>query len=111
MNSQKTVQVELVDNKIIRIFRNTGDALASKGVVVQAQYGDAVASVRKAVFERADNSCEKCGVFITWDSMEMHEKVHRGKGGEISIYNSLAICKNCHRTEHKDRSPRFGEYS
>jgi hypothetical protein len=39
----------------------------------------------------------------------MHEKLHRGKGGEISFENSILICHPCHRHEHRDRNPRWSK--
>ena len=38
----------------------------------------------------------------------MHEKQHRGKGGEISLENSEGLCAFCHlEVEHGDRRPQF----
>ena len=73
----------------------------------------AVGMIRSKVFARAgctphiDGCCEWCGASICWEkgrwnSGEMHEVVARGKmvfqgeQGEVSVSNSVAICRNCH---------------
>lgn len=40
----------------------------------------------------------------------MHELVSKGKGGEVSLENSIGLCADCHlNTAHGNRRPRFGE--
>jgi 5-methylcytosine-specific restriction endonuclease McrA len=71
-----------------------------------------VKAIRRAVFERAEYMCEYCGALLTWNTGHMHEKIHRGRGGKISLENSVALCAKCHigpHGEHGARRPRFGE--
>ena len=63
---------------------------------------EAVGSIRRQVFERARNpltglvECENCGRIITWEFGEMHERVPKGNGGEVSLGNCEALCRECH---------------
>lgn len=72
----------------------------------------AVGAIRAQVYERSESEngwheCEACGRIITWESMEMHEKVFKGKGGEVSVENCTALCHQCHTgnqdSAHGDR--------
>jgi hypothetical protein len=52
--------------------------------------------------------CIACSAFVTFEQAHMHEKVHRGKGGEISLENSEILCAYCHlQVEHGDRNPQW----
>lgn len=74
---------------------------------------EAVLSIRLKVFARAGctpdcaGTCESCGRSIIWErghysSGELHEVVPKGKTvfngpeGEVSVTNSVAICRSCH---------------
>lgn len=70
-------------------------------------HGFAVGIIRRQVFQRAGctriqpGCCEECGATIIWEagsynSGEMHEVISKGKGGEVSVDNSKAICRACH---------------
>ena len=114
---------EVRDGKVVRIFKNWKRACQSRVPFIdidQMAYAVAVEQVRDAVFKRSEGHCEKCGERITHVTMQMHERIHRGKfdtegwSGEISIDNSWAICAHCHvgpGGEHWNRRPRFGEKS
>ncbi len=67
----------------------------------------AVGSIRRQIFWRSEGFCEMCGEIVLESSGHMHEKQHRGKGGEISLENSIFICAKCHQDAHKERNPRF----
>lgn len=56
-------------------------------------------AVRAAVFERDEGLCRVCGQPAT----DMHELVYRSQGGQISLSNSLAVCRDCHRGLHSHR--------
>lgn len=73
----------------------------------------AVGIIRSKVFARAgctphvDGGCEWCGASISWEkgrwnSGELHEVIPKGKmvfqgeQGEVSVENSVAICRSCH---------------
>lgn len=103
--SRNRVYVELVNGYPIRIFRGRTFAVLSpayaEGRVGEWPKKDAVAVVRKIVFERSQGECERCGEITTERSGEMHEMVPRGHEGEVSVENSWFICNSCH-TGHKD---------
>ena len=105
----KMVWVETdFSNNIIRIFRSR---LASAGTrwcqIQKRDYADAVQAIRHALFIRSRGFCELCGDIVLEDSGHMHEQKPRGKGGEISLANSVFVCAKTHRLEHADRNPRF----
>jgi 5-methylcytosine-specific restriction endonuclease McrA len=70
-------------------------------------YAEAVKSIRHQLFLRAKGFCELCGDIVLESSGHMHEQKHRGKGGEISLENSVFICPICHGLAHKDRNPHW----
>jgi hypothetical protein len=90
------------EGRPVRIFRNKDWLDFPAGQVVEMTKAEAVGSIREQVFERARNpltgqfECENCGRIITWDSMEMHEVLPRGGGGEQSVENGEALCHSCH---------------
>ncbi len=71
----------------------------------------AVSFIRTRVYERSRSlvgaGCERCGRHITWDTMEMNERIPKGSGGEVSLTNCEALCHNCHQvgpdSAHGDR--------
>jgi HNH endonuclease len=116
--SRTRVFVELVGDKIVRIFRNGRGAVVmsqayDEGRVIEFPRKDAVEAIRRQVFERSNKECEHCGKAITWGTLHMHEKQPKGKSGEVSLDNSIALCYNCHigreDSAHGNRRPRFGE--
>lgn len=108
------VYVELdAGDRPIRIFRDVKVALAFpfSDLVAQRPYREAVGQIRQMLWEKQKGECVRCGELITWKA-HMHEKTHRGEGGEISVNNSELLCADCHigpQGEHSDRQPRFGE--
>ena len=111
--SKQSVYVELNGEQIIRIFRVNHEAYALSvehpekvGYVARKV---AVEEIRKAVFKRATDDdgithCEDCGKRIDFFTGHMHERLAKGKGGEVSIMNSVALCPRCHlEVEHGDR--------
>jgi 5-methylcytosine-specific restriction endonuclease McrA len=105
----KLVWVEVTPANVpIRIFKSRlHSAGYCVGSVTQMDRSHAVATIRHLVFIRSEGFCEGCGAPITESSGHMHEVQHRGKGGEISLANSVFICPACHQLAHKDRNPRF----
>lgn len=103
--------VELDDNdKFVRIYRK----FPPPGVrSTTAERCQAVAEIRLRVFERAGGRCEYCNAFINFRTGHMHEKIPKGRGGEVSLENCVAICARCHilrrDSEHGARRPRFNE--
>src|ERR1700722_19158151 len=96
-------------SNVVRIFKSKKAAYASGEVVWEVTRAWAVASIRHQIFVRSDGDCEQCGSPITESSGHMHERKHRGRGGEISLENSVFICAICHSYNHRARNPRWGE--
>lgn len=72
----------------------------------------AISQIRRQIFARQEGVCVNCPEMLTWGSGHLHEKIHRGQGGEISLENSEMLCYSCHLGKHGahgDRRPRFGE--
>lgn len=101
--------VEFDNDRIIRIFRNRKAAADSISPIAPANvtYAFAVKCIRFELWLRCGGFCELCGELVTQSSGQMHEQKWRGKGGEISLENSVFICAKTHKLEHKDRSPQF----
>lgn len=78
---------------------------------------ETVGHIRRQVFERDKRQCVACGEMLVLDSghrnsMEMHERIPRGRGGVIALWNSESRCHDCHTGRHGahgKRRPRFGE--
>lgn len=99
----KSVRVQLGEDSLpIRIFKDRSWRLLPSHQVQLMDRARAVGIIRVQVFERAFNEeinqfeCERCGRVITPATGEMHEVVPKGSGGEVSLENSEAICRNCH---------------
>ncbi len=56
----------------------------------------AVESVRRQIWERDGHKCTHCGVTVGWFVMELHERIWRGRGGQVSVDNGATLCQNCH---------------
>ena len=108
----KRVWVELSPaGKVIRIFRSKRAAVESETRIEQRPKAEAVEELRWNLFIAVGGVCERCGNWISWNSMHMHERVPRGKGGEQSLSNSQALCGSCHIGKsgvHRDRRLRSG---
>jgi hypothetical protein len=99
-------------DNIIRIFKSQKAAFESRifpNFLVEVLYEAAVFSVRHQLFVRSGGFCEWCGDILTEQSGHMHERKHRGKGGEISLENSAFICAKTHKDEHADRNPHWSK--
>src|SRR5271168_1119332 len=105
----KFVWVEMKDRCVIRIFRSKKAAFSTPDTVIVAGMtrAEAVSSIRNQIFHRSEGFCELCGDIVTLYSGHMHEQKWRGKGGEISLENSVFICEKTHKLEHKERNPHF----
>jgi 5-methylcytosine-specific restriction endonuclease McrA len=90
------------EGRPVRIFRDRQWLNFPAGQVVEMTKAEAVGSIREQVFEYARNpltgqfECTKCGRIITWETGEMHERVPKGSGGEVSLENCEALCNSCH---------------
>jgi len=99
MVRQVCVELDCHRNKAIRIFRGFPKASDAGCHWTQMDRAEAVAAIRKQVFVRAKGMCDYCGGNLGQGG-HMHEKKSRGRGGEISLANCVAICAGCHRSEH-----------
>lgn len=69
-----------------------------------------VKEIRRAVFKRQNRECLWCSKVLTWAQAHLHEIVLRGKGGKISLENSIILCYDCHFNNlgaHGNRRPKF----
>lgn len=96
-----------------RIFKNERLASESGLPYIQMSRKDAVSQIRQQVFVRSKGECEWCSTFLSYETGHLHEMIHRGRGGEISLVNCVFICYSCHfgPAGHGDRNVRFGEYT
>jgi hypothetical protein len=68
------------------------------------------AEIRKIVYDRQEHKCLWCFAPLTWEMAHLHEKTPRGKGGKISLDNSIILCYNCHmfnKGAHGKRHPQW----
>jgi hypothetical protein len=69
--------------------------------------------IRAILFEKQEHKCKWCDKLLSWSQCHMHEQIFRGKGGEISLDNSVILCADCHILNprqtgaHGSRQPRF----
>jgi hypothetical protein len=103
------VELDPTRNWVVRIFKTTKASLKSTGPVELLSYAEAVSSVRHQLWLRSRGQCELCAVPVSEQGGNMHEKRHRGKGGEISLDNSVFICRVCHMHAHANRAPRWSK--
>ena len=110
----KRVWVELsAEGCVIRIFRTRRDAAEAELAfpINHVDRAEAVKDIRRQVFERDGYSCTHCGKAINWDTGHLHERLWRGRGGEMSLDNSTTLCYSCHLNDpvagHGKRQPQF----
>lgn len=102
------------DGRVISLFRNHHQAVLAEATrharIQHVLRTTAVSEIRTQVFDRQLGQCLHCPKRFTLQQMHLHEKQHRGEGGQISLENSIGLCADCHLNgEHGDRKPRFGE--
>lgn len=96
----------------IRIFKSRKAAVGAlhaeaTKLILKMDRAEAVGSIRHQTFVRSGGYCELCGSVVLESSGHMHEQKSRGKGGEISLDNSVFICVACHKRAHSNREPKF----
>lgn len=84
------------------------------GKLVLWTRAEAVEIIRRAVFIRDGWKCTNChDESLTWETAEMHERLHRGQGGNISVANGTTLCHNCHMQDeeagHGKRQPQWSK--
>jgi 5-methylcytosine-specific restriction endonuclease McrA len=68
-----------------------------------------IEKIRLLIYKKQNGLCLWCGKRVTWKQAHMHERLFRGKGGKISLDNSIILCSNCHLNDaHGNRKPKFG---
>ena len=104
----KTVYVEMKNGFPYRIVNNRRGPTDT----IEISKQDAVYAIRRQVFDRANESCERCGTPITWSTGHLHEVKNRGRGGEVSVENCIALCPKCHLGKdgvHADHYPAWSK--
>ena|ERR1700722_13255155 len=95
----RMVWTEIGDSSLpIRIFKNRKQAVMA-GCLLGGAYmlrAIAVESIRRQIWKRDGHTCTHCGAIVSWFTMQMHERIWRGRGGEISLDNGTCLCDNCH---------------
>lgn len=51
---------------------------------------------RKAVFERDNGKCRRCGTKVVVERCHIHHIVMKSKGGSHSLDNLVTLCRDCH---------------
>jgi len=106
------VEIDPVTTYPIRILGRSKDVAALGPDVTRFMLrSSAVGYIREQVIARARRGriiqCEYCGAPVNPEIGEMHEKIPKGKGGEVSLDNCVFICNDCHTgkqdSEHGDR--------
>jgi len=102
-------EIDVGTRYVTRIFKHPGSALFLPPEQVAEFYkGHAVENIRRQVFAASKGECRNCGRPITWVGFHMHEQIPKSQNGEVSIYNSVALCAKCHlQGEHANRAPHF----
>lgn len=77
--------------------------------VVEINYVERDPIISKATKNRANGKCDLCGEnapFVTKDGpyLESHHVITIADGGPDVIYNTVALCPNCHRKVHSLKS-------
>jgi hypothetical protein len=96
------------DGKAVRIIKHLAGGY---GRVECLALSTAVGEIRRKIWERDKRRCTHCGNTVTWQSMEMHERIWRGRGGEVSVENGVTLCAGCHINDpvagHGNRKPQW----
>jgi 5-methylcytosine-specific restriction endonuclease McrA len=102
------------DGRAIEILKNEKHA-AQQPAGTPTGYKDralVTEQIRKQVFVRDGYACTHCGAPVSWYTGQMHERVWRGRGGEISVANSTTLCADCHQKDpvagHGSRAVQWG---
>lgn len=107
MSKMVWVELDAAELKVMRIFKSKSAAGRSGMIVALMSLAVAVSAIRHHIWRRSEGYCEMCATPVLESNGHMHERKHRGQGGEISMENSVFICPPCHRREHADRTPKF----
>ena len=61
--------------------------------------GKALKALHKAVYERDNGLCQKCGAWVK-PGTPAHHKIHKSQGGDDTMENLEMMCMICHDEEH-----------
>jgi hypothetical protein len=101
----------------LEVFKRQSEAIRafttypSMMELVEMDRAEAVGMIRHDLFIKQKARCIACNKIVTEEQAHMHERVHRGQGGNISIDNSEILCSTCHigpDGAHGNRRPQFG---
>lgn len=68
-------------------------------------------TVRRAVLERDNYRCRRCGSAAGADGLQVHHIIPRNMGGTDSIPNLSSLCVPCHLVIHKrNKNPQRREW-
>ena len=90
------------DGRAVRIFKNmkvAAQCLYWPLNVVFVLRATAVSAIRRQIWERDKKKCVHCGALVPYGVFEMHERIWRGRGGEISLDNGVTLCSDCHQND------------
>lgn len=90
------------DGLAVRIFKNRKMAfLLATPISVPAFIlrSVAVGDIRRKIWKRDKQKCVHCGDIVPYGVFEMHERIWRGRGGEVSVENGVTLCSGCHQTD------------
>jgi hypothetical protein len=108
----------VAESEILGVFRTQKQAWTFANgadcecIVKECSWANGVERIRRIVFERDERRCVACTQILTWNTMHCHERVHRGKGGPVSVDNCEARCYHCHlNVAHGNRRVQSGRKS
>jgi hypothetical protein len=111
----RMVWAEIGDTgRAIRIFKNlkcAGVTSIYPNRIACMLRSTAVSDIRRQIWERDKKRCTHCGNVVSWFVMQMHERLWRGRGGEVSVENGTTLCESCHIDDpvagHGERKPKW----
>jgi hypothetical protein len=99
-------------------LRSTGNGQAGKAAPKRkaTRYTGPTAAMRKAVLERDDFTCTRCGLTIHGKPYSLQHRLPRGRGGTNTMANLVTFCGDathpdyCHShvEQHRARATREG---
>ena len=101
----------------LEVFKRQSEAIRALTMypsmmeLVEMDKAEAIGAIRRRLFLAQGGRCLQCNKIVTEEQAHMHERVHRGQGGNISLDNSEILCSNCHigpDGAHGNRRPQFG---
>jgi hypothetical protein len=90
-----------LDGRAVRIFKNRRAAVECS-IPLGGAYllrASAVSDIRRQIWERDKKKCVHCGNTVPYGVFEMHERVWRGRGGEVSVENGVTLCSADHQND------------